>query len=176
MPYICNGGVVNCVSCQSGNGTCGKGTTVMLRTSLSSFSLATISPGTSMQDQYRKRADEAAEKMQLVNQQIADTAERQNELKARQKEAQDEEEEHRKQMQKQRREEVERRRKQVREAEDAKADHERRIGEMDRQAEEEEMAARGRERDLEVERRRIEEMDGRLRIFLFSLLWLVDWL
>jgi len=175
MPYICNSGVVNCISCQSGNGTCGKGTTVMLKP-LASFLLATIPPGTSMQDQQRKRAEEAAEKMQLVNQQMADTAERQNELKARQKEEQDESEEHCKRMQKQQREEMERRRKQVREAEDAKADHERRIREMDRQAEEEEMAARGRERDLEVERRKIEAMDGKLRIFLFSSLWSVSWL
>ena len=44
MPYICNGGVVNCVACQSGNGTCGKGTTVMLKTGIPSFSLATIPP------------------------------------------------------------------------------------------------------------------------------------
>jgi hypothetical protein len=175
MPYICNGGVVNCVSCQSGNGTCGKGTTVMLKL-LASFLLATIPPGTSMQGQQRKRAEEAAEKMQLVNQQMADTAERQNELKARQKEEQDEEEEHRKRMQQQQREEMERRRKQVRDADDTKADHERRIREMDRQAEEEELAARGMGRDPEVERRRIEVIDGRLRIFSFSLLWLLSWL
>jgi hypothetical protein len=38
------------------------------------------------------------------------------------------------------------------------------------------MAARRRERDLEVERRRIEVMDGRLRVFSFSLLWLLSWL
>jgi hypothetical protein len=94
MLYICNGGVVNCVACQSRNGTCGKDTTVMPKTSLPSFSVATIPSGTSMQDQQRKRAEEAAEKMQLVNQQIADTAERWNELKARQKEEQDEEGEH----------------------------------------------------------------------------------
>lgn len=70
---------------------------------------------------------------------------------------------------------MERRRKQVREAEDVKADYERRIREMDRQAEEE-MVARGRKRNLEVERRRIEAMDGRLRIFSSSLLWLLSWL
>jgi hypothetical protein len=176
MPYICNGGVVNCVACQSGKGTYGKDTTVMPKTGLPSFSVTTIPSGTSMQDQQRKRAEEAAEKMQLVNQQIADTAERQNGLKARQKEEQDEEEEHRKRMQKQQREEMERRRKQVRDADDTKADHERRIREMDRQAEEEELAARGRGRDPEVERRRIEVMDGRLRIFSSSLLWLLSWL
>jgi hypothetical protein len=71
---------------------------------------------------------------------------------------------------------MERRRKQVREAEDVKADYERGIKEMDRQAEEEEMVARGRKRNLEVERRRIEAMDGRLRIFSSSLLWLLSWL